>query len=1028
MLSRDSKITRLNRFSAATKANRAKKDTRIKLSVEHLEARWMLAAPQFLAGRVMGNVESSAIVEASGLVASRKHANVLWTHNDNGDSKLYALNAQGKHLGVYSTGVTARDWEDIAIGPGPQAGISYLYMADTGDNSQVRTGITVFRVPEPSVKATQSPVNVNLAGTAAINLRYPDGAHDAETLIVDPANGDIYIITKRDARSLIYRAAYPQSTSATTTLTYMGQLTFSGALGGDISPDGDEIIIKDFDDAFYYPRPAGTSITSALLAAPTEIPYTTQELGEGLTFDGQGRGYFANSEGVNQPLYYYERVTDPPGTVEFAVIGDYGVNTANELAVANMVKSWDPSFVVTVGDNNYDTGSAATIDANIGKYYQEFIGNYVGTYGPGSVTDRFFPALGNHDWSTPDAQPYLNYFTLPGNERYYDFVRGPVHFFALDSDPKEPDGITSSSVQARWLQTKLASSTAPFQVVYLHHAPYSSSSSHGSTPAVQWPFKAWGADVVLAGHDHTYERLNIDGLPYIVNGLGGRSLYGFGTPLAGSQVRYNANYGAMLVSATAQSMTLEFRSIAGGGTVVDRFTILPSTPSNPGSLIPTGSTWKYSDTGVNLGTAWRAVAFNDSAWAEGPAQLGYGDGDEATVVSYGSNANSKRITTYFRRSFNVTNPNQYGALSLRLLRDDGAVVYLNGQEVARSNMPSGTIAYSTLASSAVASGAPESTYHTFSIDPARLVSGTNVLAVEIHQSSATSSDLSFDLGLDATLATATPTLVASGSAWKYLDSGANLGTNWRSSTYSDTAWKTGAAPLGYGDGDEATIVSFGPSATNKPITTYFRRTFSVADRSVFTGLTLELQRDDGAVVYLNGQEVARSNMPSGTVAYSTRASSAVGGASESTFYSFTVNPALLLNGTNLLAVEIHQSSPSSSDISFDLRLTGTTSSAAAPAAVVAAAHPLGAKTTSASNPPEGKSVENRRRILWQVPPSQTRLVAIPVDSADIASPRVRTRHRSTAPSVNDAALNGRHNWIAEIAFTFGDESLSELAR
>src|SRR5690349_12182306 len=100
---------------------------------------------------------------------------------------------------------------------------------------------------------------------------------------------------------------------------------------------------------------------------------------------------------------------------QFAVIGDYGFDGPNEAAVAALVKSWDPAFVITVGDNNYDSGSASTIDANIGKHYHEFIGNYAGAYQPGSATNRFFPALGNHDWATAGAQPYLNYFTLPGN-------------------------------------------------------------------------------------------------------------------------------------------------------------------------------------------------------------------------------------------------------------------------------------------------------------------------------------------------------------------------------------------------------------------------------------------------------------------------------------------------------------------------------------------------------------------------------------------------------------------------------------
>lgn len=266
--------------------------------------------------------------------------------------------------------------------------------------------------------------------------------------------------------------------------------------------------------------------------------------------------------------------TMEPGasSVVFAVIGDYGVAGQPEADVATLVKSWNPDFIVTVGDNNYPDGAAATIDANIGQYYHDYIYPYTGRYGAGATTNRFFPSLGNHDWITSGAKPYLKYFTLPGNERYYDFVWGPVHCFIIDSDSHEPDGVNSNSTQGRWLQTKLAASTAAWQLVFLHHPPYSSSSAHGSHPKQQWPYQAWGAEVVLAGHDHTYERLVIGGLPYFVNGIGGRSLYEFATPLPGSQVRYNADYGAMRV--TADQGRITFEAITRAGAVVDTYTLI----------------------------------------------------------------------------------------------------------------------------------------------------------------------------------------------------------------------------------------------------------------------------------------------------------------------------------------------------------------------------------------------------------------------------------------------------------------------
>lgn len=270
----------------------------------------------------------------------------------------------------------------------------------------------------------------------------------------------------------------------------------------------------------------------------------------------------------------------PVAGIRFAVIGDYGSGYQAEADVATLVRSWNPDFIITLGDNNYPDGAASTIDQNIGQFYHEFIYPYTGAYGAGATTNRFFPSLGNHDWRSLTCTdnncsgPYFDYFTLPGNERYYEFIWGPVHFFAIDSDIDEPDGTSETSTQAGWLQSALAASTTPWQLVYMHHPPFSSA-SHGSTIRMQWPYQAWGADVVIAGHDHTYERIIVDGLPYFVNGLGGKSRYVFGVPVAGSQVRYNEDYGAMLVEATEDSMTFQF--ISRAGSLIDTYTITKTT-------------------------------------------------------------------------------------------------------------------------------------------------------------------------------------------------------------------------------------------------------------------------------------------------------------------------------------------------------------------------------------------------------------------------------------------------------------------
>ena len=285
------------------------------------------------------------------------------------------------------------------------------------------------------------------------------------------------------------------------------------------------------------------------------------------------------------PTPFSAPTPSPIPPLVFAVIGDYGLESQPEEDVATLVHSWSPAFIVTTGDNNYPDGERSLIDDNVGQYYADFIYPYTGAHGPGATENRFFPALGNHDWNSEDGAPYLDYFTLPGNERYYSFVRGPVEFFILDSDARDPDGISESSVQAAWLQTGLAASTTPWQIVVLHAAPYSSG-THGSG-SMRWPFAAWGADAVLAGHDHVYERLAVDGIPYIVNGLGGSVIYNFDTPLPESLVRYNSDFGAMRVEASLGSLVFDFYS--RDGTLRDRH-VVQATPSF--GDVPT-SHWAY---------------------------------------------------------------------------------------------------------------------------------------------------------------------------------------------------------------------------------------------------------------------------------------------------------------------------------------------------------------------------------------------------------------------------------------------------
>ena len=201
--------------------------------------------------------------------------------------------------------------------------------------------------------------------------------------------------------------------------------------------------------------------------------------------------------------------------------------------------------------------------------------------------------------------------------------------------------------------------------------------------------------------------------------------------------------------------------------------------------------------------------------------------------------------------------------------------------------------------------------------------GTYVLRLTANDGALQASD---DLTVTIQRSPSAVTFIAKGSVWKYLDDGSDQGTGWTSLAFIDSAWASGPAPLGYGDANgqlPATTTGYGPDANNKYVTTYFRRAFTASNPASVTSLNVSVQRDDGAVVYLNGVEVFRSNMPNGPIDYLTFASMVVGGTDEITFFPQAVDPSLLVNGSNVLAVEIHQANAGSSDIILDLELSGS---------------------------------------------------------------------------------------------------------
>ncbi|GGB69726.1 hypothetical protein GCM10007424_07140 [Flavobacterium suaedae] len=333
--------------------------------------------------------------------------------------------------------------------------------------------------------------------------------------------------------------------------------------------------------------------------------------------------------------------------------------------------------------------------------------------------------------------------------------------------------------------------------------------------------------------------------------------------------------------------------------------------------IASGGLWKYNDTGVDLGTDWKNTDYDDSEWAFGNAILGYGDGIESTTLDYGTDADNKYPTYYLRHTFNVEDASQIGSLVFNTMKDDGVVVYVNGVEAFRDNMPEGEITYNTYATNAIG-GADEEAWTEVMIENL-LQNGENVIAVELHQGSAGSSDLRFDMEVNYTLPAleVTDYPVAKDEEWYFLDNGSDQGTEWTATEFDVIPWSRGNAPFGYGDVVN-TEISYGPDSNNKYITSYFVKDINVTLSELTSEVEFGLRRDDGAVVYVNGVEVFRQNMPEGVVDYETSAINAIGGIDENIYHIAQVPSSAFVDGVNRIAVELHQAGGTSSDTRFDM--------------------------------------------------------------------------------------------------------------
>ncbi|HJP94298.1 MAG TPA: hypothetical protein VJ875_20225 [Pyrinomonadaceae bacterium] len=264
-------------------------------------------------------IKNQSITESSGLVASRTTPGAYWTHNDSGDGPfVYALDTRGDSLGVFHiTGAQAVDWEDIAIGPGPLPNKSYLYIGDIGDNDEIRSEVVVYRVAEPVLSAanrnstTKHPITTEPA--EAIRLRYPDGKHDAEALLVHPTTGNIYIVSKvMIASPVVYEAAAPLNAGKPITMRRIGEIRipslFGGMItGGSVSPDGRRVALCDYFQGYELVLPRGAANFDEIWKQKMiGFDLGKRKQGEAITYRLDGKALLATSEGKQPPLIQVE--------------------------------------------------------------------------------------------------------------------------------------------------------------------------------------------------------------------------------------------------------------------------------------------------------------------------------------------------------------------------------------------------------------------------------------------------------------------------------------------------------------------------------------------------------------------------------------------------------------------------------------------------------------------------------------------------------------------------------------------------
>lgn len=260
----------------------------------------------FEKARAMGVNKNHKLEEASGLVASSRNPGMLWSHNDSGNpADIFLIDSTAATRKVFKLpGLENRDWEDIARGPGPEENVSYLYIGDIGDNLFQYDLKYIYRFREPSLEDQKT-----ITGVDTLTVALEGGAIDSETLMIDPSTRNLYIVSKRDNKVRVYEIVYP-FTKGIQNGNKICTLTVSGITGGDISPDGNEVLLKSYERVFYWKKTGNESIAELLKTPPTELAYRREPQGEGIAWAIDGSGFYTlseNAKGERGTLYYYKR-------------------------------------------------------------------------------------------------------------------------------------------------------------------------------------------------------------------------------------------------------------------------------------------------------------------------------------------------------------------------------------------------------------------------------------------------------------------------------------------------------------------------------------------------------------------------------------------------------------------------------------------------------------------------------------------------------------------------------------------------